>query len=373
MLPVARYGVVGELGGCGGSSGGGQGDVDAATAALSGPARDRPDSAGDLRGQRGGGLFDQHAVAAERRQQHPALVAHETHRVERLAARDRSLRTRVEAEPPDRRHVVGRAALLALDPQPIDRRALGERQHQRVAARREGLAHDRAPAARLAGADDDFATAVDQVALAAARRGERGDRVESRLRDLERHQGAHPALAGLERHFPEPRGGRARLDGARRRLDLEAVAGELDRCRGRRQLGFDVDRLERRDREIVRRRHALGLPASRGLDRVHAGRRHFHLAERRARRQQELGRVGARVEVRGPRRDPAGLVGRDEREGLERLAARQRADLSRAGLGGRARRAGRAGDSRRAGRRGSRSSPRREWRRPSARSPSLLH
>jgi hypothetical protein len=268
MPPVARYGVVGELGGCGGAAAAGRERRRRHRRRRRPPGRPGPSR---LRRRPAWaatwGLFDQHAVAAERRQQHSALVAHEAHRVERLAARDRSLRTRVEAEPPDRRHVVGRAALLALDPQPIDRRALGERQHQSVAARREGLAHDRAPAARVAGADDDLATAVDQVALAAARRGERGDRVESRLRDLERHQGAHPALAGLERHFPEPRGGRAGLDGARRRLDLEAVAGELDRCRGRRQLRFDVDRLERRDREIVRRRHALGLPAPCGLDR----------------------------------------------------------------------------------------------------------
>ena len=79
MLPVARYGVVRRARRLRREQRRRERNVDAATAdaAALRPARDRPDSAGDLRGQRRGRLFDQHAVAAERRQQHPALVAHE--------------------------------------------------------------------------------------------------------------------------------------------------------------------------------------------------------------------------------------------------------------------------------------------------------
>ena len=174
MPPVARYGVVGELGGCGGSSGGGIGAGSAAAAtrhldaALVRAGRRRP---GCRRrsawAARRGGSSISTPVAAQRRQQRPALLAHEAHRVERLAARDRALRARVEPEPLERRHVVGRAApSCARSARRSTAAPSPSVSTQRVAARREGLAHDRAPAARLARADDRLAAAVHQEALA---------------------------------------------------------------------------------------------------------------------------------------------------------------------------------------------------------------
>ena len=319
---------MGEPGGCGGRIGGPIGGWIGPIGWVGG-ARPRGRRAGHLGGKGGRRLVERHLVPAQRRHQAAALVADEARRVEGVAARDRPVGARVEAEPLQGGHVVRGGALLQLEPHPLDGRPVTEGEDHGVAPGREALAQDRPPARALAGAHHGLAAAVRQPPLAGARRDERRDGVKPRLGQVDGDDRAQAASPGAQRHRVETGRLRPLLDRRGGRFHLELVAGDLDRRRRGRQLVLDVDRLERGDREVLGRGHSGGLPPALGLDRVDAGRGDLHLAEGAPGGEQELCGVGARVEVGRPAEDPPRLGGRVEGERLDRGPSRHRHDLGR--------------------------------------------